>query len=183
MHLPGRKFANFGLFLRICPVTLTAGVTADKEASVTTTAESPAAAQLEANKAVVRSFVDAWNCRDFGRFQTLMGEGAVLRIGGGVVPCDPAGTRAIAEEWTTAFPDWRFDLLALIAEDDRVVAHMPYRGTHRRAILGVAPTNRSCSVDEIVIFRISEGKIAEAWEVYDEAGMWRQLGVRPPGTP
>jgi len=183
MHGPGRKFANFSSLRCICPVALTEGVTADREASMTTTAESPAAAQLEANKAVVRSFVDAWNSRDFGRFQALMGERAVLRIGGGVVPCDPAGTRAIAEEWTTAFPDWRFDLLALIAEGDRVVAHMPYRGTHRGPILGVAPTNHSCSVDEIVIFRVSEGKIAEAWEVYDEAGMWRQLGVRPPGTP
>jgi hypothetical protein len=64
----------------------------------------------------------------------------------------------------------------LIAEGDRVVAHMPYRGTHGQAILGVAPTHRSCTVDEIVIFRIADGKIAEAWEVYDEAGMWRQLG-------
>ena len=53
MHRPGRKFANFGLFLCICPVTLTAGVTADKEASTTTTAQSSAAAQLEANKAVI----------------------------------------------------------------------------------------------------------------------------------
>ena len=79
----------------------------------------------DSGRAIRPDCVDAWNSRDFGRFQTLMGEGAVLRIGGGVVPCDPAGTRAIAEEWTTAFPDWRFDLLALIAEGDRVVAHMP----------------------------------------------------------
>jgi len=151
---------------------------------MTTTAGPPVAStatQTEAGKAVIRSFVDAWNSRDFSRFEDLMAEGAVLRIGGGVVPCDPAGTRAIAQEWTTAFPDWRFDLLALIAEGDLVVAHMPYAGTHRGAILGIEPTNRSCSVDEIVIFRIRDGKIAEAWEVYDEAGMWRQLGTAPPG--
>ena len=123
--------------------------------------------QTEAAKAVVRSFVDAWNSRDFGRFGILMAENASLRIGGGVVPCDPAGTQAIAQEWTTAFPDWRFDLLALIAEGDLVVAHMPYAGTHRGAILGIEPTNRFCSVDEIVIFRLRDGKIAEAWEVYD----------------
>ena len=183
MPAPAWKFANFRSFLCICPVTLTEGVIADMEASMTTTAESSTAGQLEANKAVVRSFVDAWNSRDFDRFQALMGEHAVLRIGGAVVPCNPSGTRAIAEQWTTAFPDWRFDLCALIAEGDRVVAHMPYSGTHRRTILGVAPTNRSCSVDEIVIFRVAEGKIAEACEVYDEAGMWRQLGARPPDEP
>jgi predicted ester cyclase len=111
-----------------------------------------------------------------------VGDGAVLRICGDVVPCDPAGTRAIAVEWTTASPDWHFELEALIAEGDRVVAHLPYRGTHRQPIVGVAPTHRVCSVDEIVIFRIADGKIAEAWEVYDEAGMWRQLGVALPGV-
>jgi steroid delta-isomerase-like uncharacterized protein len=138
------------------------------------------AAQIAANKTVVRSFVDAWNAREFDRFSLLMGDDAVLRIGGGVVPCDPAGTSAIAAQWTTAFPDWHFELKALIAEGDRVVAHMPYTGTHRRPILGIAATQRTCRVDEIVIFRIADGKIAEAWEVYDEAGMWRQLGVAPP---
>ena len=146
-----------------------------------TTLKSPDDPQLAANKAIIRSFIDAWNTRDFDRFDLLMGEDAVLRIGGAAVPCDPQGTRSIAEAWTSAFPDWRFELLALIAEGDRVVAHMPYRGTHRRAILGVAPTHRSCTVDEIVIFRIADGKITEAWEAYDEAGMWRQLGVLPPG--
>jgi steroid delta-isomerase-like uncharacterized protein len=144
-----------------------------------TTAEPSAGPQLEASKAIIRSFIDAWNTRDFDRFEALMSDDAVLRIGGAVVSCNPQGTRTIAEQWTSAFPDWRFDLLALIAEGDRVVAHMPYRGTHRQAILGIAPTSRSCAVDEIVIFRIADGKIAEAWEVYDEAGMWRQLGTSP----
>ncbi len=137
---------------------------------------------LNANKAIVRAFVAAWNDRDFGRFDTLMSDRALLSVGGKKVPCDPRGTRAIAEEWTDAFPDWRFELLSLVAEGDRVVAHMPYSGTFARPITGISPTGRSMTVDEIVIFRIAKGKIAEAWEVYDESGMWRQLGVTsPPG--
>ena len=134
---------------------------------------------LEANKTIVRGFVAAWNTRDFDRFDALMADEAVLHVGGGDVPCNPAGTRAIAQEWTVAFPDWRFELRALVAEGDQVVAHMPYSGTHRAPIVGVQPTGRSCTVDEVVIFRIADGKIAEAWEVYDEAGMWRQLRVDP----
>jgi steroid delta-isomerase-like uncharacterized protein len=131
------------------------------------------------NREVVRSFVAAWNERDFDRFDVLMAEGAVLAVGGVTVPCDPAGTRAIAEEWTAAFPDWRFDLKALVAEGDLVVAHMPYHGTFTRTLLGIAPTGRVADVDEMVIFRIHDGRIAQAWEVYDESGMWRQLGVSP----
>jgi steroid delta-isomerase-like uncharacterized protein len=144
---------------------------------MTSTTERTAGTQLDVNKDVIRAFIDAWNTRDFDRFATLMGADAVLHVGGGDVSCDPAGSRAIAEAWTTAFPDWRLQLLDLIAEGDRVVAHMPYSGTHRRPVAGVDPTGRSCTVDEIVIFRLAERKIVEAWEVYDEAGMWRQLGV------
>ena len=136
----------------------------------------------ETNKALIRAFIETWNSRDFDRFDSLMGPDAVLHVAGGDVPCDATGTRAIAEEWTTAFPDWRFSLLGVVAEGDRVVAHMPYSGTHEGAIVGVEPTGRSCTVDEMVIFRIADGRIAEAWEVFDEAGMWRQLGVPMPVT-
>jgi predicted ester cyclase len=132
-------------------------------------------------KAVVAGFVTAWNERDLARFDDLMAADAVLEVGGAKVPCNPPATRAIVEEWTRAFPDWTFTLRALIAEGDRVVAHIPYEGTFTNPIFGIAPTGRRAIVDEMVIFRIADGKIAEAWEVYDEAGMWRQLGVTPPG--
>lgn len=137
----------------------------------------------EANKEIIRSFLAAWNERDFDRFDELMAHGATLAVGGVTVPCDPEGTRAIAQEWTAAFPDWQFEAQALIAEGDLVVAHMPYRGTFEHPISGLAATGRHAVVDEMVIFRIADGKIAQAWEVYDEAGMWRQLGVTPPSTP
>lgn len=130
------------------------------------------------SKTIVDAFIAAWNERDFARFDEIMGADAVLHIGGGHMSCSPAATRAIAKEWTTAFPDWQFELQQpLIADGDRVVAHLPYRGTHRGLVAGVEPTGRTCFVDEMVIFRIADSKIAEAWEVYDEAGMWRQLGV------
>lgn len=134
-----------------------------------------------ANKDVIRSFVEAWNHRDFARFDHLMAPDAVLYVGGGEVSCSPDGTRAIAETWTTAFPDWRFDLVSLVAEGDRVAAHVPYAGTFTHPLNGLAPTHRSARVDEMVIFQIADGRVARAWEVYDEAGMWRQLAVQPPG--
>jgi predicted ester cyclase len=147
MHLRSGKFTNLAGSLRIFSAS-------SRPRGGTVPAEEP--------KAIVRSFVDAWNERDFDRFDALMAGDAVLHVGGDELPCDPGGTRAIAEAWTTAFPDWRFELLALVAEDDRVVAHMPYTGTFRRPILGIEPTDRRCTVDEIVIFRIADGRVAEA---------------------
>src|SRR5215471_19356078 len=89
--------------------------------------------------------------------------------------------RAFIAAWNDRDFDQFGDLLRLVTEGDQVVAHMPYRGTFTKPILGVTPTGRSAQVDEMVIFRIADGKIAEAWEVYDECGMWRQLGAPPPG--
>jgi len=141
---------------------------------------SSMAPDIKANKELIRAFVTAWNDREFECFDQIMGADAVLDVGGTTVPCDPAGTRAIAEAWTAAFPDWRFDLRTLVAEGDLVAAHLPYSGTFTNAIYGIPPTNRFARVDEMVIFRIEGGRVAQAWEVYDESGMWRQLGVQPP---
>jgi hypothetical protein len=58
----------------------------------------------------------------------------------------------------------------------------PYSGTFSQSINGIARTGRFARVDEMVIFRIADGKIVQAWEVYDESGMWRQLGVTPVAT-
>src|SRR5262245_35396050 len=83
----------------------------------------PVTTELETNKDIVRAFIAAWNGRRFGDFDQLMGEDAVLSVGGTTVPCNPAATRGIAQEWTTAFPDWQFDPSVLVAEGDLVVAH------------------------------------------------------------
>ena len=130
----------------------------------------------ESNKDVVRSFVDAWNTKDLDRFDALMAESCQLTVGEATISCSPAATRAIAAQWIAAFPDYRFELLDLVAEGDKVAARMPFRGTHFGPILDLAPTGRSVHVSAMVIFRIVDGKIVEAWEEYDEAGMRRQLG-------
>jgi C-1 hydroxylase len=138
----------------------------------------------ETNKAVVRAFVEAWNTRSFDRFNDLMADDAQLTVSGATISCNPAATRAIAEQWTTAFPDLRFDLLDLIAEGGKVAARMPYTGTHLGQINDLAPTGRTVHVGEIVFFQIMDGKIVEAWEEYDEHGMRRQLaGVDQPTPP
>jgi predicted ester cyclase len=138
------------------------------------------AESLDSNKDIIRAFVAAWNERDFDRFDIVMADGATLTVGGMTVPCDPNGTRAIAEEWTAAFPDWRFELRALIAEGDLVAAHLPYHGTFEKPMSGIDPTGRHADVDEMVIFRVADGRIAEAWEFLDTAYVFECM-VPPAG--
>src|SRR5262245_8913610 len=106
-----------------------------------------------------------------------MAECCRLTVGGNTISCSPAATRAVAEHWLAGFPDYRFELLDLIAEGDKVVARIPFSGTQTGPVLDIEATGRSVQVSEIVIFRIVEGKIVEAWEEYDALGLRQQLGA------
>ena len=44
---------------------------------------------------------------------------------------------------------------------------------------GIAPTNKKIRVEGVVINRISRGRIAESWVMWDALGLMQQLGVVP----
>jgi predicted ester cyclase len=52
-------------------------------------------------------------------------------------------------------------------------------GTHQGDGLGVAPTGRRVRVAGIVMARIEDGKIVEAWNNWDQLGLLRQIGAMP----
>lgn len=134
---------------------------------------------IEENKAVVRTFIEVWNSGELDRLDDIMAEECMLTVSGETISCCPSATRAIATRWRAAFSGYRFDLLDLIAEGDKVVARIPWSGIQRGPIMDIPATGKAVYVGEMVIFRIVGGKIVEAWEEYDESSMRRQLGVFP----
>lgn len=85
--------------------------------------------------------------------------------------------RAAISMYRRAFPDCRVTFEELICSGDTVVGRWKASGTHSGNLPGLEPTGRKISVGGITIYRISDGKIVEAWEQLDLLGMWRQLGV------
>jgi predicted ester cyclase len=88
----------------------------------------------------------------------------------------------LARRWISpfqnAFPDFRMEIVDLIAEDDTVVAHFKCSGTHEGEWLGEPPTGRRFeNVDEIYIFHVTKGKLSSAIGVEDNLARMRQLGV------
>jgi predicted ester cyclase len=76
-----------------------------------------------------------------------------------------------------SFPDFDMEIVDLIAEDDKVVAHFKCSGTHEGEWRGIAPTGKRFEgVDEIYIFRIVNGKLASAVAVEDNLTRMKQLG-------
>jgi predicted ester cyclase len=74
-----------------------------------------------------------------------------------------------------AFPDTRHTIADLVAEDDRVVARLTMRATHRGDYHGIARTDRPVEFTALVMYRIRDGRIAESWGEIDFPRLMRQL--------
>lgn len=93
-------------------------------------------------------------------------------------PTLPSGLSGLQDGlrgFLTVFPDLSVELADLIAEGDRVVARMRWRGTHSAPLFGLAATGRVAIWEGIDIWRVEDGMLAEHWDVVDWAGLTAQL--------
>ena len=63
----------------------------------------------------------------------------------------------------TAFPDYHWELQELVVEEDMIAARLIGQGTHTGSFSGIAPTGRKVSTQELVMYRIADGKIVQCW--------------------
>ncbi len=92
------------------------------------------------------------------------------------------GFAQTARQWVgpfrAAFPDFSMEIVDLVAEEEKVAAHFRCSGTHLGEWLGRPPSGRRFQdVDEIYIFRVSNGKLTDAAGVEDNLSRMRQLGL------
>jgi steroid delta-isomerase-like uncharacterized protein len=138
-------------------------------------------AQEATNKATFRRFHDAVNTGDgqiiSKTIDELVEPDALIRT---PVPLDATGPQALKQVWAVllrAFPDLHLTVEDMIAEGDKVVVRNTVTGTHRGEYVGLLPTGKSVTYNEIFIFRFAEGRIAETWGVVDVFSQMKQLGV------
>jgi steroid delta-isomerase-like uncharacterized protein len=91
--------------------------------------------------------------------------------------------KQVVQMYRAAFPDLHFTIHEQIADGDKVVTRWTATGTHKGALMGIAPTGKRSTVTGISIEHYKDGKAAEAWNNWDTLGMLQQLGVVPTMTP
>jgi predicted ester cyclase len=82
-------------------------------------------------------------------------------------------------EFRSAFPDWREEIVELVAEWNIVAGRFRCSGTHLGEFLGEAPTGRRMSVEEVFFLRAEDGRFVDFWALEDSLGRMRQLGLLP----
>jgi predicted ester cyclase len=118
-------------------------------------------------KALVRRLTEIVNQRDFD---------AIGEVASGQIASE---ARRWVGPFVESFPDFRMELVDVIAEGDKVVGYFKCSGTHEGEWRGNPPTGRRFQdIDEVYIFHVEDGKLASAVAVVeDNLTRMRQLGL------
>ncbi len=132
----------------------------------------------ETNKAIVRRYFEqVFNEQRYDLADEFLAESIELH-GSGL----PPGLEVVKQWFTgfaTSFPNGQTIIEDVVAEGNRVVARITFKGTHLGEMQGIPATGKMVNLPGITIFRMDNGKIAEGWMVNDNLGMMQQLGVIP----
>jgi steroid delta-isomerase-like uncharacterized protein len=140
-------------------------------------------AQKTSNKATVRRFCDSMNTNDAEIISKTIDElvepDALIRT---PLPLETTGAEALKEVFARlhrVFPDLHITIEDLVEEGDKLVSRNTVTGTHQGEYMGIPPTGKSVTYNEIFIARFAGGRIAETWGVVDLLSQMKQLGVIP----
>jgi predicted ester cyclase len=89
--------------------------------------------------------------------------------------------RAAFPPMLVAFPDFSAELVQQVVDGERVASHWIFRGTHRGALYGIAPTGKAVQFQNLSICRVENGRIVQYNSEIGWMALLRQLGAWPPG--
>ena len=120
----------------------------------------------EEDKALVRRLVD-----------TVINGGKLDLVEELFAPELAEPVRQAFTSFRAAFPDWREEIVDMVAEGDKVVVRCRCSGTWQGEFLGAQPNGRRQEVDEVLFLRVQDGRFVEYWALEDTQTRLRQLGA------
>jgi predicted ester cyclase len=138
-----------------------------------------AKANPEPAELIRRWFAEVWNQGKVEVIDEMFPEHAVM-WGVGRPEASSKGPAQFKEFYKglrTACPDVQITLDQVVQEGDTAVALWTARMTHTGAGLGMPPTGKSITLKGTSGCRVQGGMIVEGWNVWDQIGLARQLGL------
>lgn len=131
----------------------------------------------EANIQVVRRvFEEVWNQGNLDLLDELLDPEFIDHSAPPGTPPGIRGYKIAITRFRNAFPDIRFNLDQVTAEDDRVAIRLTGKGTHRGMFLGIPGTNKVVSFGGMTFIRMDNRMVMERWGISDMPGLMMQLG-------
>jgi steroid delta-isomerase-like uncharacterized protein len=125
-----------------------------------------------------RRWVEGLNRGDIAVADETFAPDCVIHITGSPDPnLSVAGFKQMVTGLLTAFPDLHFTIEDQIVTGDKVGTRWTAEGTNTGAFGEVPPTGRRVHVDGLILDRVTNGRVVERWEQWDQMAMMRQLGL------
>lgn len=127
------------------------------------------------NAALVRRWFDeVWNQRRDATMQELLDPNAIGHLEGLVTHGvkEFAAARSMLLE---AFPDIRVHAEAILAQGEEVAIRWSAEATHRGPLLGVAATGQPIRIRGMTWLRLSNGRIVEGWDAWNQGRLMSEL--------
>jgi steroid delta-isomerase-like uncharacterized protein len=130
------------------------------------------------NKELVRTFLEkAFVRHDLDSAADLISEDYCLHD-----PTRPSFSggresfKAVHKVYLQSIRDHSFTINYQMAEGDRVATRWTVTGCQEKDLPGIASKGKCFKIGGITISRVSDGKIVEEWQDWDNLGLARQLG-------
>jgi uncharacterized protein len=97
-------------------------------------------------------------------------------------PTDVVGIdsmKAYYANFLTGFTDIEFTIKDIFGQGDKLVKYWNFKGNHTGDFFGIPATGKPVDLDGTTLVRMSNGKIAEEQDFYDNLDFFTQLGLIP----
>lgn len=132
----------------------------------------------EENKSVIKRFITEYqNNHDEAALFDVISPDLVDHSAIPGLPSGRHGVKVLHDAFFAAFDGFHAEVHDQIAESDKVVTRKTLRGKNTGSWMGIPPTGRDVAIEVIDIVRIADGQVVEHWNLVDQLGLMRQLGV------
>lgn len=135
--------------------------------------------KADATSLIRRWFDEVWNQGMEATIDELFpAHGVIWGLGRpGVASRGPEEFKAFYRSLRGACPDIQIQLQHVVQEGNFAFARWIATMTHSGEGLGMAPTNKKMKLCGMSAISVEDGIIMEGWNIWDQVGMARELGV------
>ena len=137
-------------------------------------------ATIEANRQRAKDYFKAFATKDRAWLEANVAQTYVRRDT--TLPFEvvgPEGVLQLGDLLLGAFSEIELDVQDTVAEGDKVLVRLRFRGVHSGPFGDYAATGKRFDVAVLDLFRMEDGKIAEQWPAIDNVGLQQQIGMLP----
>lgn len=127
-----------------------------------------------------RWFEEVWNKRCEEAIDEMLADDV---IGHGLTDADGSTVRGrdsfknLHRAFLAAYPDFNITVEDVITEGDKMAARCRVSGTHTGDGIGIAPTDQPVEFTGMIMVRVKDDKMVEAWNEFNFMEMYSQIGA------